>query len=139
MRLAGAHRRALALLSTEGKAVCKGFGRFGGEWPTPHRRVPNIRARDSNNRIERPRGTEKERTKVMRAFDTDARAAMIAEAFRVHSNLVKPHMGIEGQTPGDAAGIALPDGFRWKAVLDAAITRKVTAASTPEGQVKSPD
>ena len=92
-------------------------------WPTPHRRVPSIRAPDSNNRIERLHGTEKERTKVLRRFDTDDGAAMIAEGFRVHYNLVKPHMALDGQTPGDAAAIALPDGFRWRAVLDAAITR----------------
>lgn len=30
----------------------------------------------------------------MRAFDREAGAAMIAEGFRVHYNLVKPHMGI---------------------------------------------
>ena len=64
---------------------------------------------------------------------------MITEGFRVHYNLVKPHMGIGGSTPGDAAGVALPDGFRWKAILDAVITRKVTAAAWNEGQVKSPD
>ena len=41
---------------------------------------------------------------MMRAFDTDGGAAMITEGFRVHYNLVKPHMGIGGSTPGDAAG-----------------------------------
>ncbi len=121
------------------EAVRKEFGRFGGSWPTPHRRVPSIRARESNNRIERLHGTEKERTKVMRAFDTDGGAAMIAEGFRVHYNMVKPHMALHGQTPGAAAGIALPDGLRWKAVLDAAITRKVTQASAPGEEATSPD
>jgi len=122
-------------------AVSKEFGKMGGPkgYTNPHRRVPSIRAAESNNRIERLHGTEKERTKVMRAFDTDEGAAMIAEGFRVHYNLVKPHMGIGGATPGDAAGVALPDGFRWKAILDAAITREVTASGESEGQVQSPD
>ena len=35
--------------------------------------------------------------------------------------------------------MALPDGFRWKAILNAAITRGVTAAAESGGQVKSPD
>jgi len=48
-------------------------------------------------------------------------------------------MGIGGSTPGDAAGVALPDGFRWKAILDAVITREVTVAAESEGQVKSSD
>ena len=61
---------------------------------------------ESNNRIERLHGTEKERTKVTWAFDTDGGAAMIAEDLWVYYNLVKPHMGIGGSTPGDAAGVA---------------------------------
>jgi len=64
---------------------------------------------ESNNRIERVHGTEKELVKVTRAFDTDGCAAMIA------------------------------DGFRWKAILNAAITRSVTAAAESSGQVRSPD
>ena len=75
----------------------------------------------------------------MRAFDTDEGAAMIAEGFRVYYNLVKPHMGIGGATQGDAAGAALPDGFRWKAIPEAAITREVTVSGESEGQVQSPD
>ena len=70
----------------------------------PHRRVPGIRAAESNNRIERLHGTEKERTKVMRAFDTDDGAAMIAKGFRVHYNLVKPHITLGGETPGGLGG-----------------------------------
>ncbi len=46
---------------------------------------------------------------------------------------------LDGQTQGDTAGVSLPDGFRWKAILDAAVTREVTAADEREGQVKSPD
>ena len=67
---------------------------------------------ESNNRIERLHGTEKERVKVTRAFDTDEGAAMIAEGSWVDYNLVKPDMGIGRATPGDAARVALPDGFR---------------------------
>jgi len=64
---------------------------------------------------------------------------MITEGFRVHYNLVKPHMGIGGSTTGDAAGVPLPDGFRWKAILDVLVTRGVTAVAESEDQVKLPD
>ncbi len=94
-------------------------GRFN-----PHRRVPSIRARESNNKIERFHGTEKERTKVMRAFDNLSGASGIAEGFRVHYNLVREHQAL-GMTPGEAAGIPLGPHFRWKAILEAA-TRKET-------------
>ncbi len=94
-------------------------GRFN-----PHKRVPSIRAAESNNKIERFHGTEKERTKVMRAFDNMNGASGIAEGFRVHYNLVREHQGI-GMTPGEAAGIPVGPHFRWKAILEAA-TRKET-------------
>lgn len=35
---------------------------------------------------------------------------------RVHYNLVQEHQAL-GMTPGEAAGIPLGDGFRWKAIL----------------------
>jgi len=94
---------------------------------------------ESNNCIERLHGTEKERTKVTRGFDTDGGAAVIAEGFWVYYNLVKPDIALGGETPGVMAGISLPDGFRLKVILDAAITREVTVASERDSQIKSPD
>jgi putative transposase len=93
-------------------------GRFN-----PHRRVPSIRAKESNNRIERFHGTEKERVKVMRGFDNDGGTAALMEGFRAHYNLVKDHQAL-GMTPGEAAGIPTGEGFRWLTVL-----REATKAS----------
>lgn len=93
----------------------------------PHKRVPSIRAKESNNRIERFHGTEKERFKVMRAFDGEPGTATLAEGFRVHYNLVRDHQAL-GMTPGEAVGIPVGDGFRWKRILEEAtrIPRVVT-------------
>jgi putative transposase len=102
-------------------------GRFN-----PHKRVPSIRAPESNNRIERFHGTEKERFKVMRGFDNDQGTSALAEGVRVHYNLVRTHQAIK-MTPGEAAGIPTGDGFRWLTVLKEATkaqeekTRNVTA------------
>ncbi len=109
-------------------AVGKELGQIGGPgsngFVNPHYRVPSIRAKDSNNRVERLDGTEKERVKVMRGFDTDKGCAALAEGFRAHYNLVRDHEAI-GMTPGDAAGIAPLTGFGW---LD--LVQK--AAASPE-------
>lgn len=103
-------------------AIGKELGHIGGPtgWVNPHHRVPSIRAKDSNNRIERLHGSEKERTKVMRGFDNEKGAASLAEGYRVHYNLVRPHMGLDGATPGEAAEIEVSGGFRWESVLMAA-------------------
>ena len=119
-------------------AVGKEFGKLGGPtgWVSPHRRVPSIRAKESNNLVERLHGTEKGRTKVMRAFDTDAGTAALMEGYRVHYNLVRPHIGLSGTTPGVAAGLPPLDGFRWLELLKLSVTRNGTPA--PE-VAESPD
>jgi putative transposase len=105
-------------------------GRFN-----PHKRVPSIRAPESNNRIERFHGTEKERVKVMRGFDNDEGTSGLMEGFRAHYNLVKTHQTL-GTTPGDAAGIPTGDGFRWLTVIKEATrakdekTRNVTVVAS---------
>ncbi|MGD0719075.1 MAG: integrase core domain-containing protein, partial [Thermoplasmata archaeon] len=85
-------------------------------WFNPHRRVPSIRAPESNNLVERLHGTEKERIKVMRGFDTKDGTAVLAEGFRVHYNLVRDHQTL-GTTPGLAAGFPGVSGFRWYELL----------------------
>ena len=100
-------------------------GRFN-----PHHRVPSIRAPESNNRIERFHGTEKERTKVMRAFDNEQGASNLADGFRVHYNLVRDHQTL-GMTPGEAVGIPIGPGFKWQKVIEEA-TKAKPRTVTPE-------
>jgi len=101
----------------------------------PHRVVPSIRAERSNNRIERLHGTEKSRTKVMRAFDQTTGAAMLMDGWRVHYDMVRTHQAI-GKTPAEAAGIPSLTGFKWHELLKLATTRNVTPA---QEEKKSPD
>ncbi len=124
-------------MMTYPEAISKEFGRRAsplddakkvhghGSWFTPHHRVPSIRAKVSNNKIERFHGTEKERTKVMRAFKTPDGTSDLMEGFRAHYNLVKTHATL-GTTPGEAAGIPIGNGQRWLKVLQQAATRKLT-------------
>jgi len=108
------------------KAIVKELGKRGvkGNWGfwSPHVRVPSIRAKESNNRIERFHGTEKERTKVMRGFDNDKGCANLMEGFRVHYNLVKNHQAL-GCTPSEATGKLGIDGFRWYNILKMAMIK----------------
>ncbi|MGP8158549.1 MAG: IS6 family transposase [Thermoplasmata archaeon] len=109
------------------RAVHNEFGRGGY---SPHHRVPSIRAAESNNLVERLHGTEKERIKVMRGFDTLEGTSALAEGFRVHYNMVRNHMAL-GATPGSVAGIPPIDGFRWSEIL-----RMATQAPTGETVIR---
>ena len=55
------------------------------------------------NIIERLQGTIREREKVMRGLKTEE--TMIIEGIRIHYNFTRPHKGLNGQTPAEAAGI----------------------------------
>ncbi len=90
---------------------------------SPHKRVPSIRAAESNNMVERLHGTEKSRTKVMRAFDQVDGAASLMDGWRVHYDMVRDHQAI-GMTPGEAAGLPKLEGFKWHELLLKATTQK---------------
>lgn len=119
--------RPLAVLTDGLAAYRRAVGRelafrSGAEVVNPHLRVPSIRAKRSNNLVERLHGTEKERIKVMRGFHSRQGVARFMEGFRVHYNLIRPHAAI-GATPAAAAGLPSPSGFGWKSVLESAAKR----------------
>jgi len=131
-------------MNAYGPAIRKEFSRRAriedhvigkGQRFNPHRVVPSIRAERSNNRIERLHGTEKSRTKVMRAFDQEHGAAMLMDGWRVHYDMIRTHQAI-GKTPAEAAGIPSLDGFKWAKLLKLATTRKFTVG---EPEKKTPD
>ncbi len=126
--------RPLAVLSDGLPAYRTAIGRelafrSGAEVVNPHHRVPSIRAKVSNNLVERLHGTEKERIKVMRGFHGNKGPTSILEGFRVHYNLVRTH-GALGVTPGVAAGLPDPGSFRWNEIL------RDSARSVPKGQAE---
>lgn len=99
---------------------------YGHSTWSPHKRVPSIRAPESNNILERLNGTSKDRTKTMRAYDNDRGASALSLGWQVHYNLIRDHLAL-GTTPGVAAGIAPISGFRWKELIAMAVRQNVTA------------
>jgi transposase-like protein len=62
-----------------------------------------LQGRLNNNRMERYQGTLKERTKVMRAMkNTDT---TILDGQRIYYNHIRPHQGLNGKTPAEAARV----------------------------------
>jgi len=126
--------RPLAVLTDGLPAYRKAIGRelafrSDADVVNPHVRVPSIRAKRSNNLVERLHGTEKERIKVVRGFHGRQGPRMIMEGFRVHYNMVRPYAAL-GTTPAVAAALPDPGGFRWKEIL------RESARPVPRGQVE---
>ncbi len=126
--------RPMAVLTDGLAAYHKAVGRelafrSGEEVVNPHVRVRSIRAKKSNNLVERLHGTEKERLKVMRGLHGQKGPKVLMEGLRVHYNMVRPHSAL-GTTPAVAAGLADPGGFRWKEILEQ------SEATVPKGMAE---
>jgi transposase-like protein/DNA-directed RNA polymerase subunit M/transcription elongation factor TFIIS len=75
-----------------------------------------LQGRLNNNRMERYHGTFKERNKVMRGIKKPDSA--IIKGQRVYYNHIRPHQGLNGKTPGQAAGLELGLGVnKWESLI----------------------
>lgn len=109
------------------KAVRKEFSTYKN--PNPHYRYVSIRAKDtSNNKIERFHESFRQRDKVMRGFKGNQK--QYAENFKTYYNFVRPHTGLEGNTPAQKAGIQQQG--NWKELLEKAVKQPtVTSHDLP--------
>ena len=72
---------------------------------TVHLRTKSIAARFTNMAIERYHNEIRENLKTRRGLGNDASAQAFCDLLRIHHNLVRPHMGLGGKTPVEAAGL----------------------------------
>jgi hypothetical protein len=56
-----------------------------------------------NNKMERMNGELRDREKVVRGVKKDD--SPLLDGLRIYHNFVRPHMGLEGKTPAEVAGI----------------------------------
>jgi putative transposase len=69
----------------------------------------------NNNRMERLNGEIRDREKVMRSIKkTDS---PILAGYQIFHNYVRPHMGLEGKTPAEAAGIEIKGKNKWITII----------------------
>jgi hypothetical protein len=86
-------------------------------------RVENVRSvgqRDEglNQMIERVNNTVRDREKTFRGMDNDESAQTMADGTRINYNFIRPHMGLDGKTPAQIAGLDLGlDGIRWRSLI----------------------
>jgi len=84
------------------------------------RRV-GIRARETNNIVERLHGTLKDRLKPMRGLKNDKRATTLLNGVIINYNFCKKHQSIN-MTPAEAAGMNVKG---WKQLIETAQAQKV--------------
>ncbi len=82
--------------------------------------IRNVGIRDGlNNPIERLHGTVRERDKVMRALKKED--SKIIDGLRIYYNYIRPHMGLNGKTPAEEAGLMELNGNRWLKLIKQAV------------------
>ena len=74
---------------------------------TAHIMTKAVRDGFTNRPIERYHNEIRENLKTRRGLDNDESAQKFADMLRVYHNYVRPHMGLDGKTPAEAAGIDL--------------------------------
>jgi transposase-like protein/DNA-directed RNA polymerase subunit M/transcription elongation factor TFIIS len=91
-----------------------GLGRF----QNPHVRLKDFETKPNNNILERLNGTFRERTKVVRSFDSGIGAEEFAAGMQTYYNYIRPHQGIGGLVPAQLANIPINlTGNRWETMI----------------------
>jgi transposase-like protein len=83
-------------------------------------RKVGIRARKTNNVVERLHGTLKDRTRPMRGLKNDERAKTLLNGYVINYNFCRKHQSIK-TTPAEAAGINVKG---WKQLIEQATIQK---------------
>jgi len=90
----------------------------------------------NNNMVERLDSTVREREKVMRGLKKNE--SEIVDGFRIYYNFIRPHMGLEGKTPAEVAGIKLKLGEnKWKSLIERSSRNVKTKEKTTQPLVLS--
>ncbi len=69
----------------------------------------------NNNKMERMNGELRDREKVVRGVKRED--SPLLTGLQIYHNFVRPHMGLKGQTPADAAGISVKGRDKWLTLI----------------------
>ena len=75
---------------------------------TQHLQSDRLRAEVNNNLSERMQGIIRERDKVLRAMKSRETGQNYLDGWTVDYNVCRPHFGLDGKTPAQAAGMVVP-------------------------------
>jgi hypothetical protein len=70
---------------------------------------------NNNNKMERLNGEVRDREKIVRGVKKTDSALLIG--YQIYHNYVRPHMGLEGRTPSELAGIKIEGQDKWLTLI----------------------
>jgi hypothetical protein len=76
----------------------------------------------NNNKMERLNGEVRDREKIVRGVKKAD--SPLLTGYQIYHNFVRPHMGLEGRTPADLAGIDVKGTGRWLTLIQNASKKK---------------
>jgi len=82
---------------------------------TVHIRHIRLQGDMNNNKMERLNGEFRDREKVMRGVKT--KDSMIFDGLQIYHNYIRPHMGLNNNTPADRAGIKIKGNNKWLTLI----------------------
>lgn len=85
---------------------------------TTHIRHIHLTGDMNNNAQERFNGEFRDREKTMRGIKK--MDSVMFDGYQIYHNYIRPHMGIENQTPADKAGIIIHGNNKWKTLIERA-------------------
>ena len=72
--------------------------------------------------MERMNGEFKDREKVMRGIKKDD--SVMFDGYQMYHNYLRPHMGLDGQTPAEKCGIKIEGSNKWITLIQNAVNSK---------------
>jgi transposase-like protein len=82
---------------------------------TEHVRHIRFKGDMNNNRMERLNGEIRDREKVMRGLKRAD--SPIVPGYQIYHNYLRPHQGLKGRTPAEAAGISIQGPNKWVTLI----------------------
>jgi len=92
------------------------------ETRTEHIRHIRLAGDYSNNKMERMNGEIRDREKVMRSLKKPDTPILVG--YQIYHNYVRPHKGLNGKTPAEAAGISVQGTDKWMTLIQNATCQK---------------
>ncbi len=98
---------------------------------TAHIRHITLKGDHNNNKMERLNGEFRDREKVMRGVKTPD--SPILKGYQLFHNYMRPHEGLNGKTPAEAAGITIEGENKWLTIIQNASRKSGTSRGQENG------